>query len=92
MTGFIVILLIKIWASVAVNLTFLHEGLDGGSGIHYSFKKNSPLFISLKFWVIHLDKTHYPLTVKKVAKKSDYSLFIIFFLQFIKKIGPFIIF
>ena len=32
------------------------EGLDGGggggSGIHYSLKI-SPLFISLKFWVIH---------------------------------------
>ena len=27
-----------------------------------------------------------------MAKKSDYSLFIIFFLQFIKKIGLFIIF
>ena len=33
-----------------------NEGLDGGgggSGIHYSLKKISPLFISLKFWVIH---------------------------------------
>ena len=35
------------------------EGLDGGggggggSGIHYSLKKFNPLFISLKFWVIH---------------------------------------
>ena len=32
----------------------LNEGLDGGggSGIHYSLKF-SPLFILLKFWVIH---------------------------------------
>ena len=29
-----------------------YEGLDGGSSIHYSLKF-SPLFISLKFWVIH---------------------------------------
>ena len=33
----------------------IREGLDrggGGSGIHYSLKF-SPLFIALKFWVIH---------------------------------------
>ena len=30
----------------------ISEGLDGGSGIPYSLKI-SPLFISLKFWVIH---------------------------------------
>ena len=34
----------------------IYEGLDGGwgggSGIHYSLKF-SPLFILLKFWVIH---------------------------------------
>ena len=39
------------------------EGLDGGggAGIHFSLKKISPLFISLKFWVIHQNKTTYPL-------------------------------
>ena len=48
-------------------------------------KKFSPLFISLKFWVIHLNKANYPLEVIKVAKKSDYSLFINFFLNSLKK-------
>ena len=42
----------------------------GGSGIHYSLKF-SPLFISFKFSVIHLNKTNYSLKVRKVAKKSD---------------------
>ena len=42
-----------------------------GSGIHYSLKF-SP-------WVIHSNKTNYSLKVSKVAKKSDYSLFINFF-------------
>ena len=32
---------------------YLNEGGGGGSGIHYSLKKTCPLFISLKFWVIH---------------------------------------
>ena len=33
----------------------MYEGLDGGEGVWYSLfiKKFSPLFISLKFWVIH---------------------------------------
>ena len=33
----------------------LYECLDGGGGVWYSLfiKKFSPLFISLKFWVIH---------------------------------------
>ena len=44
----------------------------GGSGIHYSLKRNSPLFISLKFRVIHKNTTNYSFKVKKVAKKSDY--------------------
>ena len=50
----------------------------GGSGIHYSLKFYS-LFISLKCWVIHSNKTNYSLIVRKEAKKSDYSLFINFF-------------
>ena len=37
-----------------------------------------PLFIPLKFWVIHSNKTNYSLKARKMAKKSDYSLFIIF--------------
>ena len=47
--------------------------------------KFSPLFISLKFWVIHLNKNNYSFKVRKVAKKSDYSLFIIFFFNSLKK-------
>ena len=33
----------------------MYEGLDGKGGVWYSLfiKKFSPLFISLKFWVIH---------------------------------------
>ena len=50
--------------------------------IHLKF---SPLFISLKFWVIHLNKTNYSLQVRKVAKKSDYSQFITFFFNSLKK-------
>ena len=42
-------------------------------------KKFSPSFISLKFWIIQYNKTNYSLKVRKVAKKSDYSLFINFF-------------
>ena len=52
-------------------------------------KKFSPLFISLEFWVIHLNKTNYSLKVRKVTKKYDYSLFIIFS-SIHKKIGLFI--
>ena len=50
-------------------------------GVWYSLfiKKISPLFISFKFWVIHLNKTNYSLKVRKLAKISDYSLFINFF-------------
>ena len=60
-------------------------GVGWGSGIHYSLRF-SPLFISLNVWVIHSNKTNYSLKVSKVAKKSNYSLFInFFFLQFIKK-------
>ena len=59
-------------------------GGGGGSGIHYSLRF-SPLFISLKFWVIHQNKTNYSLTIRKVAKKSDYSLFINFFFNSLKK-------
>ena len=35
-------------------INMMNEGLDGG-GVWYSLliKKFSPLFISLKFWVIH---------------------------------------
>ena len=50
--------------------------MGGGSGIHYS--KFSPLIISLKFWVIHYNKT-------------NYSLFINFFFNSLKKVGLFII-
>ena len=55
-----------------------NEGLDGGVvfTIHLKF---SPLFISLKFWVIHSIKTNYSLKVRKVAEKSDYSLVCVFF-------------
>ena len=52
----------------------------GGGGLVFTIhKKFSPLFISLKFWVIHQNKTNYSLKVRKMAKKSDYSLFIIFY-------------
>ena len=71
-----------------ITLSFT-EGLDWGSGIHYRLKF-SPLFISLKFWVIHLNKTNYLLKERKVVKKYDYSLFINFFLQFIQNIELFI--
>ena len=57
--------------------------MGGGSGIHYS--KFSPLIISLKFWVIHYNKTNYSLKKRKVVKKSDYSLFINFFFNSLKK-------
>ena len=68
----------------STKMLVIKEGLDGGSGIHYSLKF-SPLFISLKFWVIHENKTNYSLKVKEVAKKSDCSLFIIFFFNSLKK-------
>ena len=59
------------------------EGLDGGGGgggVWYS------LFIkNLAHYSSHSNKTNYSLTVKKVAKKSDYSLFIIFFFNSLKK-------
>ena len=45
----------------------------------FTYKKFSPLFILLKFWDIHYNKTNYSLKVRKMAKKSDYSLCIIFF-------------
>ena len=54
-----------------------------GSAIHYSLKSRS-LFISLEFWVIHLNRTNYSLKVRMVAKKSDYSLFINFFVNSLK--------
>ena len=60
------------------------EGLDGG-GVwysllirnltHYSSHENAGLFIKIKP-IIHYN---YSLKVRKVAKKSDYSLFIFFF-------------
>ena len=53
----------------------LYEGLDGGGGggglVFIIHKKFSPLFISIKFWVTHYNKTNYSLKVRKVAKKSD---------------------
>ena len=65
----------------------------GGGGLVFTiYKKLGPLFISLKFLVIHLNKTNYSLKVRKVAKKSDYSLSINFFFNSLKKIGLFIIF
>ena len=57
--------------------------------IHQKF---SSLFISLKVWVIHLNKTNYSFTVKKVGKEICLFTIHYFFLQFIKKIGLFIIF
>ena len=56
-------------------------GGGGGRGLVISLfiEKFRPLFISLKFWVIHKNKTNYSLKVRKVEKKSDYSLFINFF-------------
>ena len=39
--------------------------MAGGDLVFTINKKNSPLFISLKFWVIHLNKTNYSL-------ESDY--------------------
>ena len=62
----------------------------GGGLVFTIHLKFSPLFISLKFWVIHLNKTNYSLKVRKVAKKSDYSLFINFLFNSLKKIGLFI--
>ena len=41
--------LLKLWVGSPHRIG---EGLDWGSGIHYSLKF-SPLFISLKCWVIH---------------------------------------
>ena len=56
----------------------------GGGGLVFTIqKKFSPLFISLKFWVIH--KTNFSLKVRKVEKKSEYSLFIISFFNSLKK-------
>ena len=49
--------------------------------IHLKFY---PLFISLKFWAIHSNKTNYSLKVRKGAKKSDYSLSIKFFFSSFK--------
>ena len=74
--------------SICLSLEYsMTEGLDVGGGvlvftIHLKF---SPLFISLKFWVIQLNKTNYSLKVRKVAKKSDYSLFINLFFNSLKK-------
>ena len=48
----------------------------GGGGIHYSLK-NKPIIRLIKI----LD---YSLKVRKVAKKSDYSLFVIFFFNSLK--------
>ena len=57
----------------------------GGGGVWYSlFIKNLAHYSS--------NKTNYSLKVRKVAKKSDYSLFINFFFNSLKKIGLFIIF
>ena len=58
----------------------------GGGGVWYSlFIKNLAHYsLSLKFWVIHFNKTNYSLKVRKVAKKSDYSLFINFFFNSLK--------
>ena len=50
----------------------------GDSGIYYSLTIR-PIFHLIKILVIH----YYLLKIRKVAKRSDYSLFIIFFLQFI---------
>ena len=62
------------------------------SGIHYSLKIK-PIIHLIKIWVIQYNKTSYSLKVIKVTKKSDYSLFINFFFNSLKKyIGLFIIF
>ena len=68
------------------------EGPDGGvwysllikNLTHYSSHENAGLFIKIKP-IIHYN---YSLKVRKVAKKSDYSLFIFFF-NSLKKIGLF---
>ena len=58
----------------------------GGGGLVFTIHlKFSTLFVSLKFWVIHENKTNYSLKVKKVAKKSDYSLFINLFFNSLEK-------
>ena len=68
----------------------IREGLDGGL-VFTIHLKISPLFISLKFWLIYQNKTNYSLKVRKVAKKSDFSLFLSFFFNSLKN-GLFIIF
>ena len=72
------------WTFVAL---FTHIWGSGWGGVWYSLfiKHVAHLFISLEFWVIHYNKTNYSLKVRKVAKKSDYSLFIIFFFNSLKK-------
>ena len=53
-----------------------------GAGVWYSlFIKN----LTHYSWVINQNKTNYSLTVKKVSKESDYSLFINFFVNSLKK-------
>ena len=59
--------------------------MGGGGLVFNTHQKFSPLFFSLKFWVIHQNKTIYSLKVRLVAKKSDYSLFIIFLFNSLKK-------
>ena len=51
-------------------------GGGGGGGVWNSLliKKFGPLFIKLIFRNIHYNKTNYSLKVRKVTKKSDYSL------------------
>ena len=48
-----------------------------GSGIHYSLNIK-PIIHLIKILGYSLKKTNYLLKVRKVAKKSDYSLFIFF--------------
>ena len=59
----------------------------GGRGglVFTTHLKFSPLFISSKFCIIHLNKTNCSLKVRKMSKNSDYSLFINFFFNSLKR-------
>ena len=66
----------------------ISEGLDGGSGIHYSLNI-LPIIHLIKILGYSPKMTNYSLKVRKVAKKLDYSLFINFFFNSLT-IGVFI--
>ena len=68
--------------SLRILLLAIEKGLDGGGG--GLVLKILPIIHRIKILVYSLNKTNYSLTVRKVAKKSDYSLFIIFFFNSLK--------